>query len=138
MKSCTCAACVSCCENVPGWMTPDEARAALDAGLHDRLMADWWVGSDENIYALIPATLGCEGKYAPQWPGGTCTFLKAGLCEIHNSGFKPSECKAAMACAGGPVKEPNKSTIWKLWDSPEGRALVERWESLAPGAINRE
>lgn len=39
---CRCPKCVECCERAPGWMTPEEAQRAIDAGRARDLMVDWW------------------------------------------------------------------------------------------------
>lgn len=62
---------------------------------------------------------------------GCCNFLKSGKCEIHASGFKPWQCRAAMGCASDTLDDfPENPTILKLWDTDAGRALVERWKDI--------
>src|SRR5262245_51533200 len=113
--SCTCEKCIRACQRAPGWMSPEEARKAIDNGYADRLMRDWFepsskYGNKERIYVLAPASLGCEGKDAPEvdredlhniirgleWNKGRCTFFNdEGRCEVHESGFKPLQCKSS-------------------------------------------
>jgi Fe-S-cluster containining protein len=116
-------------------MTPDEAEKAIEQGFGARLMADWWVGKDENIFVLCPASLGYEGKDAPEislfnlFSGlGQCTFLKDNLCEIHDSGFKPLLCRETLCCG---EHYPSKEQVVPLWNTDRGRALVERWRAFA-------
>jgi len=45
----------------PCWPTPDEARRLIDAGYGDRLMMDFWAGSDPHMI-LCPANPGYESK----------------------------------------------------------------------------
>ena len=46
-KLCTCHECVALCEANPGWMTPDEAMRAMDAGLASKLMLDFYVSDTQ-------------------------------------------------------------------------------------------
>lgn len=127
---CTCSDCVRACQENPGWFAPDEAERAIAAGLANRLMLDWWVDFPENVYLLAPASQGCEGKYAPEldvfaplfpgWNKGKCTFLKRRRCAIHNSGFKPHQCRTYAG----------NEEVKALWDNDPARALIEHWKKL--------
>lgn len=149
-KSCTCAVCVRCCQSNPGWPTPNEARAAIMAGFAGRYMRDWLepcneVGNKDRIYVLAPASIGCEGADAPEmdigdifsiftnaWTKGRCNFLKNGLCEIHDSGFKPRQCRETLACEvndGGKPASDNY-TIARLWNTAKGRSVVTEWGAV--------
>ncbi len=139
-SECKCEACVGACENNPGWMSPGEAVAAMNAGLAKKLMLDWLdpsseVGNQGRLPVLAPASLGNEGKLAPEmegmnwlfsmveWTKGRCTFLsKEGLCEIHESGFKPVQCRSLTH--DGMM---NNYDAAKLWLSSEGTEAVLRW-----------
>lgn len=146
-ESCTCSQCVSCCEFYPGWFTPEEAQKAIDAGHGDKLMVDWFTDyskdSCPDIEALIPASVGYAGGYAPDapsgfmamfsgWSGpGRCVFLKNRRCSLHKTDFKPLECRSSLSCKDSDeemLNNPRKQNIYKLWDTPEGRALVKKWK----------
>lgn len=140
VRPCSCSECIDLCRRNPGWMTPAEANAAIDAGLAKRLMRDWLepcteYGNDEKIWILAPASEGCEGLDAPEcdswvsafmgnWCKGQCTFLRDGKCEIHDSGFKPRQCRETLGCTG---EHTTNYEIAKHWDTDEGRTVVERW-----------
>lgn len=146
--SCFCEKCASLCRRNPGWMTPDEAEAAINAGMQGRLMQDWIdpdisVGNDEMIFVLGPACVGHEGDMAPAtpddfftawfWEKGRCTFLTAqDLCEIHDSGFKPVECREASGCQPRPDfdRDADLRMFAEAWGSERGLALMERWDAL--------
>jgi Fe-S-cluster containining protein len=152
-ESCTCPECVSLCEDNPGWMTPAEARRAIEAGLGGRLMVDWLepcseVGNERRLYLLCPAAEGCEGGACREFSTfelltvamvgggackGRCTFLKDGLCEIHSSGFKPVQCRKSFECRGNP-EYPDNYAVARLWDTEEGRAVMAMW----PGELRKE
>lgn len=125
VSECSCGACQRMCER-SCWGTPDDIRKLIQAGFGSKLMLDWWIGEEDNIYVLCPAETGHEGRSAPSWPGMGCILQKNGLCTIHASGLKPTEGKVA-SCKGTPghVHESMAAT----WDTEEGRALVEEWES---------
>lgn len=137
---CQCRACVSRCSAYPGWMMPDEAARAIEAGRAMDLMLDWFcpdenIGNKEDIFVLVPASVGRRGQRAPLLGfealfgkmNEPCTLLKDGLCTIHDSGFKPRQCRTVFACRG---LGDDKYAIVPAWRAPEALALVERWKSL--------
>ncbi len=128
---CLCEDCREGCTRRPGWMTPQQAQALIDAGFSDRLMLDWWVGDEtrDTIAMLAPAIHGHEGIAAPPWPTGRCTFLNAeGLCDVHGP-HKPEECQVAT-CQPEPSEDYTgyrRNVIVDSWDCDEGRELVKKW-----------
>lgn len=149
LRICHCDACVSLCHNNPGWFTPEEAMQAMDAGLAHRLMRDWLepgrkFGNTERLYVLAAASIRCEGQDAPEFSffelfmgfakKGRCTFLdEKGLCTLHDSGFKPKQCRESLGCerkAG-----PDNYEMARYWDTEKGRAAVKRWETESRRAV---
>lgn len=143
--SCTCRECVDACKHYPGWMTPEEADKAINEGLAKRLMLDWFCADKEfnykKIFVLCPASLGYEGKKAPEDIGfspllvgyfpGRCTFLKNDRCEIHSSGHKPMHCREGRACVDdGKTGYGEKIKVARLWNTTEGKALLRKWRKL--------
>lgn len=149
-KPCSCTQCVGACERNPGWMSPEDAQKAMDAGMAPRLMLDWLdpsseVGNKERIHVLAPASLGYEGRSAPEMDEmigdrdilsvllgpppikGQCTFLEKGLCTIHTSGFKPRQCCTTRVCTD---EGDDNFDIARLWASRKGYAAVARWREL--------
>lgn len=148
--SCTCPKCVRACRHTPGWMTPEEAARAIDAGLGERLMVDWWVRwpgeharEDGKLLLLCPASRGSEGDFHRDWYGddwdpmaffsppkgkGACTFLtKEERCSIHDSGHKPIECREVMVCGNEEDYDGLHENVAGLWATEEAQALVARW-----------
>jgi len=141
MPDCHCDQCISACENSPGWMTVDEAKAAVRAGKAHQLMCDWWVGDEQNIYVLCPASVGYEGNRAREidlfdfLSGnarlGTCTFLtQEKRCAIHTSGFKPIICRETVVCAD---VRPNKRMVVAEWVA--NQHLVYAWAEAVGAQI---
>jgi len=143
---CSCKECARLCERQPGWPTPQEARMAIEAGYADRYMRDWWDGH-EKVYIICPASKDCGGREAPEipdsdgflggfmaiaagWTKGRCVLLKDGLCEIHDSGFKPVQCREALGCKAVDPRDGRSQNedVMKLWDTDEGREVVKLWE----------
>jgi len=123
--SCSCEYCRLACEQVPGWFTPEEASKAIDAGYAPRLSAV--VERSTGTVAVIPSIVGVEGKYDIFRPG-RCTFLnKEGLCEIHDTGFKPIECRTGYGCKPS-VDYPTLEFINNEWNSNAGVAVIQKWE----------
>lgn len=109
----------------PGWWTVREAARALETGLGARMMLE---PAPERTFAVLsPAFYGCESGFALQEHAHRgCNFLKNERCELFGSGHTPLECRFCHhARAGqGPLCH---AAIEKDWDTPAGRALVERW-----------
>lgn len=142
LRLCHCDDCVGLCYRNPGWMTPAEAMQAMDAGLAHRLMRDWLepsskLGNTERLYVLAAASEGCEGRDAPEFDfaalflgytkKGKCTFLEEDRCSIHDSGFKPKQCRESLGCENGCG--PDNYEMARHWDSDEGRAVLDRWSN---------
>ena len=121
-------------------MTPQEAMQAIASGQSSRLMRDWLEPSDtlenkERIYVLAAASVGCEGRDAPQFADwqlmigdvikGQCTFLKDGLCELHETDYKPKQCRESLGCRA-PLG-PDNYEMARLWDTEEGREALDLW-----------
>ena len=123
---CQCKKCISCCENRPCWPTPQEAKKLIENKFGKQLMLDYWE-DDENIYIVSPAIKRYEGRHAPYTPKGKCTFLDSNnLCKLHDLGLKPLEGKVS----GCKKSYPNlHHDVAMLWDSNEGRKVVELWKT---------
>lgn len=142
---CKCDRCVSLCRRNPGWMTPEEAQKAIEAGFAKSLMRDWLepcdeVGNEERIYLLAPASEGCEGQDAPEFDfftfltntnlcKGPCVLLEDGLCKIHDSGFKPIQCRENHGHGKDGYVVTNYD-VAKLWDTEIGKQTLANWEIL--------
>lgn len=121
---CSCGVCTAYC-NRPGWWTVEEARLALDAGLGERMMLELSPGASFGV--LSPAFPGCEKGFAVQeYASRGCGFLKNGLCELHDSGLMPLECRFCHHNRPGQGERCHRD-IGRDWCSPAGRALVVRW-----------
>lgn len=143
---CHCSRCVTLCQRNPGWMTPLEARLAIEAGYASRLMKDWLepcteLKNEKRIFVLAPASIGYEGREAPDmpfsaiftgWCKGKCTFLRKGRCEIHDSAFKPRQCREAYGCV--PNEDcPDNYEMARLWNTRDGRNVVKQWKRVLCG-----
>lgn len=154
LASCTCTSCVSACQRNPGWMNPVEAVKAIEAGLAEKLMLDWLdpcsqVDNTEPIWVLCPAARSYGGSKAPELDGmlgggddfmssffnppykGRCVFLSdKNRCLIHDSGFKPEQCRKVQVCAEDEVTkgQPDNYDMARLWDTDKGRAVVKQWK----------
>jgi Fe-S-cluster containining protein len=104
-NECSCATCVGMCEHRPCWGTPEEIEKIIEAGLGDRLMNDYWIESPQDVQIFSPAIVGYEGRTAPFMPIGACTFLKNGLCELHDKGLKPLEGRTATCKSSKQARE---------------------------------
>lgn len=154
LQSCTCPQCASACARIPGIMTPLEALKAIRAGLADDLMARWdtnydsdrsWVRCGNPWRVLMPrSVLSREVERSmidlglPLPPKhhrtdayactGRCVFFtRDSLCSIHDSGFKPAECRATLTCKRETAdrQHDNTKAAWASW---VGQAVVKIWQ----------
>lgn len=152
---CNCPRCIELCMNGPGWFTVKEAKLAIQNGYANKLMLDYYFDRDDNkkYYVLSPAIIGFEGKLYTktddEFSIGKCVLLNDNkLCDIHNSGFKPIQCKTALPCYATNKKYrssiltdlyninnilPNgmgNNTLGYAWDNDGGKKLIEDWKLL--------
>ncbi len=131
-SSCKCQKCKQQCMNSPCIGTPEDMKRLIDAGYADRLAPTQWafgmlIGMHHEPVAMI----------APQFDQerGCCTFLKDGLCTLHELGLKPTEGRLSNHVAGPTNFIPKKSIGWNVakewldagWDE-------ERVEEVLVGA----
>lgn len=129
---CACEKCVAICLKRPCWGLPSEIRKLFEAGYGFRLMQDYWARVVEpDISIISPAMVGYEGKRAPFWPDGRCTFLtEDNLCELHVPGLKPIEGRLAYH-TDEKKAEPNIHKMVAMeWKSLEGQSVVNRWKEV--------
>jgi hypothetical protein len=154
MPDCTCTHCVSACKRVPGIPTPLEALRAIRAGLADDLMMVYrerdkrgWKWGRHEWPILMPVSEPPEyaraevaKHYRNEWfkAGGRCVFLNVDeRCEIHDSGFKPAECRASMLCENN--RDKRHENIAALWDTTVGRLVIGIWSNIRnPNRRRRE
>lgn len=110
-----CATGISWCERRPCWPTPAEAKAIEAAGLGHRLMRDYWIEVDgPDLEIRSPAVVGYEGRAAPFFPLGRCTFLtEQKECELVPLGLQPTE--GAVACCKLDDQDDVHRLIADLW-----------------------
>lgn len=129
-EACSCKECARECAKVPGWLAPDEAIRAIEAGFAGRLM----MVQENDVLALSPARCGCEGQLANHGCG-RCTFLTGdGRCEIHDSGFKPIECRTAFGCSKKQTA-PSISEMHRLWKTPPAAIARALWQTAIAGEL---
>lgn len=87
VTECRCSHCQSQCQT-PCLGTPDDIIRIIEAGYADKLsMTLWMVGLKANKLSYpVPMVQAIATEKG-------CIFLKNGLCELHDSGLKPTEGK---------------------------------------------
>jgi hypothetical protein len=105
-----------------------EAAGALSAGLGGRMMLE--VSPERTLGVLAPACCGCERSFAlQQFAGRGCTFLTAGGCELHGTGFQPLECCFCHHDRRGLGPQCH-ADLESEWRTAAGRAVVGRWSRM--------
>lgn len=137
MPECSCVHCVRACRRIPGVFHPVEALRAVRAGLASDLMLapTYEQVTRQMITALMPVSLSfytdvnraaVNHRSCQDHAAGPCTFLNADeRCEIHDTGFKPMECRKAVLC--GPKEDPGDRERL-AWLTPVGRHVINIWK----------
>jgi len=126
-KPCLCKICMNYCQR-PGWWTVEEAQKAIEAGYAYRMMLE--MSPERDFGVLSPAFKGNECNYALQYFSNRgCTFLNAGLCELHGTGLLPLECGYCHHERKGLGLNCHLD-IEKDWNSQYGKKLIVRWGNI--------
>jgi hypothetical protein len=126
-EPCACEICVGYCAR-PGWWIVEEAARALEAGYAGRMMLE--MSPDRMFGVLSPAFKGNEGLFALDlYAACGCTFLSNGLCELHDTGLEPLECRHCHHDRPGAGPRCH-ADIEQVWNTAAGRGLVVRWSKL--------
>lgn len=142
--SCSCPSCVDRCKHISGVMSPREAILAIQAGKAPQLMlvAFWEQTGDTTIQPVwhlqpttitqgtFPAPLRIDSAHA----GGRCTFLsRSGLCAIHDTPYKPIECRHAYGkdcpSAVGLPPCPEYRGSKGLWGTNDAQLAISLWRA---------
>lgn len=120
---CKCRLCKNQC-HTPCLGTPQDILKIIEAGYKDRLAAtEWYVGILMGVIDMpIPMI---QSKQEGDW----CTFFKDGLCELHDSGLKPTEGKLSHHSIRIDNFKASKSIAWnvaKEWLNEENAECIEK------------
>ena len=105
--NCKCEKCKSQC-HTPCLGTPEDIIKLIDAGYKDRLSPTLWavgmlMGLTDKPIKMIQAR---------REDSGWCTFFHNGLCELHDSGLKPTEGRLSHHSIKIDNFVPKKSLSW--------------------------
>lgn len=130
---------IKMCYNRPCWGTPNEFRRIIDAGFASKLMIDFWHGGEaqipgvgknpfnHNVFFLCGALAGKEGDIVGLNPTGKCSLLnEKDQCSIHD--IKPIQ--GRTSCCKHPDAYDERIDILRLWDTEEGKSLIEEWKIM--------
>lgn len=123
-EPCSCEICTAFCAR-PGWWTVDEASKALEAGYGNRMMLE--VSPEFTFCVLSPAFRGCEMNFALRdFSSLGCNFFSGGLCELHETGLEPLECRFCHHSRKG-LGPKCHADLEADWRTPKGQALIAKW-----------
>lgn len=87
------------------------------------------IAPDFTFGVLAPSFKGCEGDLALQRHSKSgCSFFREGLCELHETGLMPLECRFCHHSRGGQGLICHNE-IAGDWHTKEGQELVKKWAS---------
>jgi hypothetical protein len=133
--SCKCQTCKSQCTKAPCLGTPEDIEKLIDAGYGDRIKATQWatgvvLGNHKDLIEMYQA----EHR-----PFEGCTFFKDGLCELHNTGLKPTEGKLSHHTIKADNYKFTKGISWTVareWIDPVNAETIKRIEEKLKHATN--
>lgn len=121
---CSCSFCQSRCSKEVGIGTPQDILALIEAGHTDKVALTWW------------ATAWAQGKHPEpiymvqiKRKKHGCAFFKDGLCELHVSGLKPTECQLTHHALGMDSVHWDHNISWnvaKTWLDSRNTEIIER------------
>jgi len=147
------------CYNTPCMGSVDDLEKIIDAGYAKNLMLDWWTGTGDrtdkqsqeirkltrrenpfvnDVFYLVPAIVGVEGKKTPYSRNGKCNLLINNQCSLHSLNLKPIQgrmscCKVDRVYLDEEGKEQDldeRFPILHTWNTERGQKLIERWKKL--------
>lgn len=128
--SCKCQLCKKQCTVVPCLGTPQDIEALIDAGHGEKIFpTDWWAGM---LMGVIDRPI---PLYAAELLPSGCTFLKDGLCTLHDSGLKPTEGKLSHHSVKPETFDKRKCLSWnvaKEWLDSANAEIIRRIELKCP------
>lgn len=127
---CDCNICKEQCK-IPCLGTPQDIEELCCAGYSEGLSATLWaagiaMGLTRHIIPMIQAAV----------TDGYCCFYKDGLCELHDSGLKPTEGKLSTHDITLSNLIPERSIAWnvaKEWLREENFPVIENIITLIYG-----
>ena len=123
-EGCACSICCSYCKR-PGWWSIEQVRTAMRNGYSHRMMME--ISPEFTFAVLAPAFKGNEGMIAKNEKAyHSCTFLRHGRCELHDTELFPLECAFCHHDRAGLGKKCHYD-IELNWNTPRGQAMVLRW-----------
>lgn len=82
---------------------------------------------ETGAIGLVPSTVGNEGR-AVLFAPGRCTFLtKDHLCELHEAGLKPIECRTGFGCKPSEAMCPSPQEMAGIWKRTAGLVAIKLW-----------
>lgn len=123
-EPCSCDICLGYCRR-PGWWTVEEAVRAMQAGYANRMMLE--ISPEMTFGVLSPAFNGCGGGFALNiYAHRGCNFLKNNLCELHDTGLLPLECRFCHHERSGLGKKCHLD-LERDWNTVMGQEQVIKW-----------
>lgn len=148
---CSCKNCQSLCRHNPGVFSVEEAKAAIAAGFGpDRMMICHRTTSDgRSVLVMLPASRhsrkGVSNVFRVELydmlmglglnQGGCRLLTEDGRCSIHDSGFKPIECRLSYSsdCERGRDDEVHehyereRDAAFDAWAADDAQAMLLAW-----------
>lgn len=91
--ACNCEKCREMCQRTPCLGTPQDILALIDAGYADKVCYTEWAAGMVLGHINRPIPMVQIKSKGGRKKDGCCVFFHNGMCELHESGLKPTEGK---------------------------------------------
>lgn len=118
LTECSCDNCKDMCRRCPCFPTPDDVVRLIQAGYMDKLIITFHPDEKSNDYP-IPLVAPKEKE-----KGGCVFHNKEGLCDLHESGLKPTEGKMAIH---NLADNGLRRSIIYTWITPKGVEVMRHF-----------
>lgn len=129
-SECKCSICKNQCKT-PCLGTPQDIEKLIQAGFRNKLAPTVWAAGMVMGLTELPIIM-IQAKILD----GYCVFYKNGLCQLHDSGLKPTEGKLSSHQISLSNLIPSMSISWnvaKEWQSEDNINTIEHIISLLNG-----
>lgn len=112
ITECSCRICKNMCRHSPCFPTPKDVLKLIEAGHKDKLMVTGYLGLGFVIWLVAPI----------EEVTGCIFFNEQGLCDLHESGLKPTEGKLAIHDKGD---DGLRESVCQTWATDDGIAVIK-------------
>lgn len=121
-SACSCSTCQNMCKTSPCIGTPDDILRLINNGYVGKISASIYMVGVFYFNARNPVHFATPTRL----DDGSCIFFNNGLCDLHESGLKPTEGKLVNHETTGDYKTSSNYLVSETWNKPENAGKVKK------------